>query len=143
MIDLIQILLAFVIVTLTVLLFVIGLQFFQILKEFRKTVSKMNNILDDTGRITKSVADPIEGFSELLMGLKKGMSAFNMIAKIFKSKEDKVRRKKEAEVESEEAEVVTREEVEEVESEPVKVKKEKPVNKKKRFFTKSGKSLNK
>ena len=82
LIDPIQILLAFVIITLTILLAIIGLEFFAILKEFKKTVAKINKILDDTGRISGAVAKPIEEASEFIVGLKKGFSFFSSITKL-------------------------------------------------------------
>jgi hypothetical protein len=117
MIDPIQIALTFVIVVLTSLLFIIGLQVFQIFKEFKKTLEKINKILEDAGRISKSVVNPIEEASEFLIGLKKGVSFLNSITKFSKFF------KKEKEIEA-----------------PKKPAPKKPKNKK-RSFTHKGKSL--
>ncbi len=70
MIDITQFILISVVVSLTVVLIVIGIQTVSILKEFRLTVSKINKILDDTGSITESVAKPISAASGFLVGLK-------------------------------------------------------------------------
>lgn len=61
-----------VIIVLTILLLVLGIQVFFILRELRKTIDKANKVLDDTGVITESVSKPISSFSSLAMGLKTG-----------------------------------------------------------------------
>lgn len=81
-IDAAQGVLLFVLVVLTVLLIILGIQVFFILKELRQTVSKANKVLDDTGVITKSVSGPISTFSNLAAGVKTGAT----IASFFKKK---------------------------------------------------------
>ena len=61
------------------LLVVLGIQVFLILRELRKTIDKVNKVLDDTSIITESVSKPISSLSTLAMGLKTGAT----IAKIF------------------------------------------------------------
>jgi hypothetical protein len=68
-----------IIVILTILLVILGVQVFFILRELRKTLEKANKVLDDTGVITESVSKPISSLSTLAMGLKTGAT----IAKIF------------------------------------------------------------
>ncbi|HET9947182.1 MAG TPA: hypothetical protein VFQ63_03915 [Patescibacteria group bacterium] len=80
--DTAQLLLTIVIVVLTILLIVIGVQVFFILREFRKTVSKTNKILEDTGVITESISNPISNLSTLTSGLKIG----SLIAKFLAGK---------------------------------------------------------
>ena len=72
MIDPAQTALFLVIIVLTILLLILGIQVFFILKELRKTIDKANKVLDDTGVITESVSKPISSFSSLAMGLKTG-----------------------------------------------------------------------
>lgn len=72
MIDATQILLAFVIVTFTVMLSVIAVQVFFILREFRQTLTKANKVLDDTGIISESISKPINMLSTLVSGAKIG-----------------------------------------------------------------------
>lgn len=64
-----QILLTVVVVVLTIILVAIGIQVYFILKEVRQSVRKMNNILDDAGEISHSVAKPISSLSGSLMGM--------------------------------------------------------------------------
>jgi len=79
MTDPAQLALFLVILILTVLLVVLGIQVFLILRELRKTIDKVNKVLDDTSIITESVSKPISSLSTLAMGLKTGAT----IAKIF------------------------------------------------------------
>lgn len=84
MTDPAQILLFIVIIILTLLLLVLGIQVFFILKDLRKTISKANKVLDNTGDITQSVSQPLTSISGVLMGLKAG----GVIAKIIKKVSD-------------------------------------------------------
>ena len=88
MIDPAQTALFLVIIALTILLLILGIQVFFILRELRKTIDKANKVLDDTGVITESVSKPISNMSSLTMGLKTGAT----IARILqggKKKEEK------------------------------------------------------
>lgn len=78
-----QVLLIVVITILTMVLTVIGVQLFLILKEIRKSVYKINQILDDTVIVSNTVASSVSGFSGILTGIKTGLSVIN----IFKQKE--------------------------------------------------------
>lgn len=62
-----QILLVIVVVTLTILLTFIGIQVFFILQEIRRSVEKINKILDDTGLMSESIAQPISQISNSLV----------------------------------------------------------------------------
>ena len=82
MIDTAQGILLFVVVVLTILLVVLGVQVFFILREFRKTVNKANKVLDDTSSITGSVSGPlssISSFSYLSTGMKIGSALFKFL----------------------------------------------------------------
>lgn len=80
--DFAQIALFIVIVILAILLLVLGVQVFFILREFRKTVSKTNKVLDNTNVITESVSTPLSSLSSLAAGLKTGASFVNLFKKI-------------------------------------------------------------
>lgn len=71
-----------VIIILTVLLVVLGIQVYFILRALRITLEKANKVLEDAGNITESVSKPISSLSSLAMGLKTGA----IIAKIFQGK---------------------------------------------------------
>lgn len=75
-----QAVLFLVIIVLTTLLIVLGIQVFFVLKELRQTIVKTNKVLDEAGQITQSVSAPLSSISALTMGLKTGAS----LAGIFK-----------------------------------------------------------
>ncbi len=72
--DPIQTVLLFVIVVLTFLLLILGMQIYYILKEVRQTITKANKVLDDTGVITESISEPVAMVSSLITGIKTGAS---------------------------------------------------------------------
>lgn len=72
MVDATQILLMLIILVLTTMLTVIGIQVFFILREFRSTLQKANKVLDDTGVISESVSKPVSMLSSLAFGVKGG-----------------------------------------------------------------------
>lgn len=76
-----QILLIVVITLLTIVLTIIGVQFFFILKDVRKSVQKINKILEDSGLVSGVMAKSITGFSGLLSGIKTGLSLVNIFKK--------------------------------------------------------------
>jgi hypothetical protein len=86
MVDPIQILIAVVVTTLTVLLIVIGIELFTILKEFKKTLGRVNQILDDVETISNSISTPVEKFSGLIMGLQQGAGILRFLEKIVDKK---------------------------------------------------------
>jgi uncharacterized protein YoxC len=65
-IDFNQLILGLVLVTLTVMLSLIGYQTAKVLQEFRKTIEKMNKVLDDTGTISESISKPVNLISMFL-----------------------------------------------------------------------------
>ena len=79
MIDPAQTALFLVIIVLTILLLILGVQVFFILRELRKTIDKANKVLDDTGLITESVSGPISSLSTLVMGVKTGATVASLI----------------------------------------------------------------
>lgn len=84
MIDSIQIVIFAVIIALTVLLVVLGIQVFFILKEVRRTLAKTNKVLEDAACITESVSRPISTFSNMAMTFNKAGSLVT-VAKIAKN----------------------------------------------------------
>lgn len=72
MIDPVQITLLLVIVVLTVLLVVLGIQVYFILKELRGTVRRANRVLDNANSITENIEGPLAALSSLALGVKAG-----------------------------------------------------------------------
>ena len=77
-----QILLFIIILILTILLIVLGIQVFFILRDLRKTIAKANKVLDDTGQITESVSGPVTSLSNAIMGIKTGATFATLLKKI-------------------------------------------------------------
>lgn len=75
------VLLAFVIVILTIMLSVIGVQVFFILREFRQTITKANKVLDDTSVISESVSKPISMVSAMVTGLRGGSKIVKILTR--------------------------------------------------------------
>lgn len=70
MIDSVQLILLLVIITLTVLLVILGIQVFYILRDLRQTVRKTNRILDNADSITEGIQGPITAISSFVLGTK-------------------------------------------------------------------------
>lgn len=90
MIDTVQIVLLVVIITLTVLLVVLGVQVFFILKELRKTVGKTNKLLDTSNEIAENVAVPVQSVSGIIDDVSTGTiltKALNIGLKAFSRSE--------------------------------------------------------
>lgn len=71
-----QILLIVVVSVLTVVLAIIGIQVFYLFREFRRSVEKVNKILDDAGTISSAITKPIASLSNSL-------GSFSGVAGIF------------------------------------------------------------
>jgi hypothetical protein len=79
-----------IIVVLAILLVVLGVQVFFILRELKRTITKANKVLDDTGVITESVSKPVSSLSTLFSGIKAGAT----IASIIKGKKESSKKDK-------------------------------------------------
>ena len=67
-----QILLLAVVITLTTVLTIAGIEVIRILKELRISIKTFNKVLEDSHTISSSIAKPVEGVSSFVMGLKSG-----------------------------------------------------------------------
>jgi hypothetical protein len=74
--DVTQTVMVFVVLALTALVIVLGIQVFNILGEFRQSIRKVNKMLDDAGIISESVAKPIAQASGFVSGMKSGLNFF-------------------------------------------------------------------
>lgn len=86
--DIAQVALILIIIFLTILLLVLGVQVFFILRELRKTVLKANKVLDNTNVITESVSSPLSSLSGLASSIKAGVSFVSLLKKIISKDED-------------------------------------------------------
>ena len=76
-----QILLFIVITALTVILTLIGVQFFLLLRDIRKMFANVNEFVAQGAVYTQKMAHSLTGFSALLAGLKAGLSVFSLFSK--------------------------------------------------------------
>ncbi len=83
-----QILLIVVVSVLAVILAFIGIQVFYILREGRRSIEKVNKILDDAGDISESIAKPISSLSSSISGLSGITGLLNWVFKKRKGKEE-------------------------------------------------------
>ncbi len=87
--EITQILLVIVVLALTSIMTIIGIEVFFIFKEIRQSMKKFNKMLDNMGLITESIAKPIAGFSGFITGLKSGTDAIKLLTREDKKKEKK------------------------------------------------------
>lgn len=77
--DVIQIAIFIVLITISACSVAVTVYFVFLLKDLKLTISKTNNILDDTKQISNSLAQPFNSFSEFVAGFKNGVSLFNSL----------------------------------------------------------------
>jgi hypothetical protein len=82
MIDPVQAVLLMVIILLSILLLVLGIQVFFILRELKRTVARATKVLENTESITESVSEPMSFLSGLILSTK----SLSAISKILKRK---------------------------------------------------------
>lgn len=80
MIDPVQAVLLIVIILLSILLIVLGIQVFYILRELRQTIFRATKILENTENITESVSQPLTFLSGLVFS-GKSLSTLSKILK--------------------------------------------------------------
>jgi hypothetical protein len=76
-----QIVLIAISVVLTTLFIALGVQVWFILKEIRVSLTKVNKMLDDAGKVTGAVGEGVTNVSGLMNGIKAGMSLVTSIRK--------------------------------------------------------------
>lgn len=89
MLDTAQLLLIAVIVILTILLLVLGVQTFFILTEFRQTVNKANKLLDDI-KSGANIAKIIGALAALFLGKKFGKNFIDIMGNMKTKEEEKI-----------------------------------------------------
>lgn len=88
MTDTTQALLIGVITVLTIILTIIGVQIIYILKEFRKTVEKINKILTDAGKASEKMSNSLAEIAGITSGIKAVLGIFNLFSRRRKKKEE-------------------------------------------------------
>lgn len=87
MIDTVQAVLLFVIVLLTILFIVLGIQVFYILRDLRQTIKRTNNILEDVERVSEGASSAFESVSGVFGGASTLKSILNIVSLFRKKKE--------------------------------------------------------
>lgn len=83
MVDPVQMVLLLVILVLTIMLVILGIQVYYILRELRETIIKTNRVLDNAESITENIDAPISALSSLALGAK--ASSLLTVAKFVRS----------------------------------------------------------
>ena len=82
-----QILLIVVVSALSVVMVIIGIQVFYLFREFRRSVEKVNKILDDAGTISGAITKPIASLSSSLDSFSGLSGIFSWLLNLRKKKE--------------------------------------------------------
>ena len=87
--DLPQILLLVVIVAVSVILIVIGIQIIGLLKDAKETLRKTDLILEDVGFLSRSLTRGSSTLSHMFTSLESGMQLIGMVTKLVSPKSKK------------------------------------------------------
>lgn len=79
--DTTQVILLAVIIVLAIALVVLGLQAFFVLRDFRKTLFRMNRLFDDTNELVAEVKKPVEKASTFFTALTTGAGLIHLLKK--------------------------------------------------------------
>lgn len=79
--DLAQLLLVVVVTVLTLLLVFVGLQSLFILRDFRKSIKKFNNILEDAKSVSSSIAKPFSVSTNIFENFRQVKDIVDYVAK--------------------------------------------------------------
>lgn len=70
------------------MLIVIGIEAFKVLRHSKKTLEKVDDILDDVDTITSSIRAPISKISELSSSFQQGINVINFITRLIDRKKN-------------------------------------------------------
>jgi hypothetical protein len=80
--DISQAVLLSVIIVLTIFLAVVGFQVFFVLKDLRKTLGKMNKLMEDTDVIVEQVRKPVESAGNLFAAIATGAGIAQLVKRV-------------------------------------------------------------
>ena len=84
----IQTILIFILAILTVNLVAVGIYVVLVLKEFRETVKKANNVLENVHEVTDAVANPITSIAGIITGVTESIRAVKSISSLVDRKRE-------------------------------------------------------
>lgn len=70
---------------LSIIISVVGVYAIIILKELRETIKKVNQVLDDTHRITSSVSNPVTAAMEIINSIFEGLKTIKSFRSLINS----------------------------------------------------------
>lgn len=79
--DTAQMIIVGVITVLTLVLAIVGIQIILILQEIRKSMSKMNHIVDDVQGVTSKIAASTSSMSGMVVGLRTALALLGSLKK--------------------------------------------------------------
>ena len=84
----IQIILIVILTILTINLIAVGVYVILVLRDFRETVKKANEVLDNVHQVTDIVANPITTIAGIIAGVTKGVRAVRAISSLVEKDEE-------------------------------------------------------
>ena len=84
----IQVILVFILAVLTVNLVFVGVYVVLVLKDFRETIKRANNVLDHVESVTSLVSNPVTLISGIISSVSKGISMVKSVRSIADDFED-------------------------------------------------------
>lgn len=78
--DILQIALVFLILLLSILLTILGLQVFFILKDLRKSLDKLDAVLSDAQSVADNIQKPVRAAAEVVEAIESGVKAVKAVA---------------------------------------------------------------
>lgn len=87
--DITQSVLLAIIIVLTIFLVVLGFQGFFALKDLRKTLHKVNKLVDDADDIVDQIRKPVDSVSNILTGMTAGAGLAHLFKNVKKTQSKK------------------------------------------------------
>lgn len=84
----IQIILIVILAILTINLIAVGVYVILVLRDFRETVKKANEVLDNVHQVTDIVANPITTIAGIIAGVTRGVKAVRAISSLVEKDEE-------------------------------------------------------
>lgn len=84
----IQIILIVILAILTINLIAVGVYVILVLRDFRETVKKANEVLENVHQVTDIVANPITTIAGIIAGVTKGVRAVKAISSLVEGKNE-------------------------------------------------------
>lgn len=83
-----QIILIFILALLTINLIFVGFYLVIVLKEFRQTIKKSNEILDDVHHVSDTLTNPAAALTGVVTGITEGVKAIKAITSLVDAKKN-------------------------------------------------------